>query len=126
MSFKKNLPKDGTEFILCQLSTAGHVTTLKCASSSQWRSSGENEAIICEWLSIGESFWVRDGVLCPLLLAGPGHARSLSCFLGYPMSSIPFGSHIISTSSSAEPDLQGEEGFERDIMFSTECSRKAL
>ena len=51
--------KNAMEFTLCGPSTAGH---------GAWPSVGEN-FFLCEWLPVGDSFWVTDGDgdLCPLL-----------------------------------------------------------
>lgn len=56
---------------------------------------GENKNFICQCLSRGDNFWVRDGSMCPLLsalgphlmqtCAGPGHAPSLGEFLCAPV-----------------------------------------
>lgn len=34
----------------------------KCGLYAQLDSPGENEVFLCEWLSLGDSVWVRDGV----------------------------------------------------------------
>lgn len=55
----------------------------KCGLYSQWDSTGENKFFLCEQISIRDSFFVRDGSLCPFPLSelgshlGPVQALSL-------------------------------------------------
>lgn len=48
---------------MCWPSIAGHGAALTCSLFSLWDSIGENEVLLCEWLSVGDSLWFSDRVL---------------------------------------------------------------
>lgn len=70
---RQGISKGATESVFCWPSRAGLGAALK---------SSLKKAIfffICKWLSIGYSFWVKDGEKCPFFFPGLGPHLGQTC-----------------------------------------------